>query len=384
MTTTELEGHVLSGFDAVADEFAANFSKRGDTAASCAIYVGGTLVVDLWAGTTTEGPWTPDARTVVFSVSKGITAVCVLMAVEAGHLELDAPVTDVWPEFGAQGKHATTLRQILAHRAGLPAPEVDVTAAQLRSWDPVARALAEQAPAWSPGTSHAYHAMTVGWLAGELLRRSTGKRPNQWLAEHIARPLGVSLHYGTGGTTGEHRDIRAVGEPLPDTDTADMLVNALLAAEPVMQRAMSMGGVFDPEDMAAEANRQQFLECEMPAANLIGSARALAKTYAACVGPIEGTRLLTEDTVRDALAVQSQGVSFLGIDDGHRWGTGFMLDSPRRGMAGPGSFGHDGLGGQLAFAHLPSQVAFAYHAHRPGGPSDGRAEALCRALRTCL
>ena len=384
MTTTELQGHVLSGFDAVADEFAANFSERGDTAASCAVYAGGDLVVDLWAGATTEGPWTPDARSVVFSVSKGITAVCLLMAVEAGHLELDAPVTEIWPEYGAKGKGATTLRHILAHRAGLPAPAVELTAAQVRAWDPVTRALAEQAPAWPPGTAHAYHAMTVGWLAGELLRLSTGKRPNQWLAEHVTRPLGVSLHYGTDGTVAEPHGFRAVGEPLPDTDTDATLVNALLAAEPVMQRALSMGGAFDPDDMAAEANRRRFLDCEIPAANLIGSARALAKTYAATVGPIEGTRLLTADTVRDALAVQSQGLSFLGIDDGHRWGTGFMLNSSRRGMAGPGSFGHDGLGGQLAFAHLPSQVAFAYHAHRPGGLPDDRAEALCRALRTCL
>jgi CubicO group peptidase (beta-lactamase class C family) len=381
MTTTELQGHVLSGFEAVTDAFAANFTERDDTAASCAVYAGGTLVVDLSAGATAEGPWNQDTRSVVFSVSKGITTLCLLMAVEAGHLELDAPVTDVWPEFGAHGKHTTTLRHILAHRAGLPAPAVDLHAAEIQAWDPVVQALAEQAPAWPPGTAYAYHAMTIGWLAGELLRRSTGKRPNQWLTEHIALPLGVSLHFGTSATA---IDVRPVGPPLPDTDPAATHLTALLAADPMVRRAMSMGGAFDPDNLPTVANTIDFLNCEMPGANLIASARALAKVYAAAVGPIEGTRLLTAETVRDARKVQSEGPSFLGTDEGHRWGTGFMLDSAQRGMAGPGSFGHDGLGGQLAFAHLETQIAFAYHTHRPGGIPDDRAEALCRALRTCL
>lgn len=381
MTTTELQGHVLSGFEAVADEFATNFAERGDTAASCAVYAGGTLVVDLWAGTTAEGAWTPDARSVVFSVSKGLTTICLLMAVEAGHLELDAPATDAWPEFAAHGKQRTTLRQILAHQAGLPAPAVDLTAADIRAWEPVVHALAEQAPAWPPGTAHGYHAMTFGWLAGELLRRGTGSRPDRWLAERVARPLGVSLSFGTDGRA---TDVRQVGEPLTDIDPAAAELEAHLAASPLAKRAMSMGGAFDGDNLPAAANRRDFLDCEMPGANLIASARALARVYAATVGEIDGTRLLTADTVRDARTVQSQGTDFLGFEDGHRWGTGFMLDSPRRGMAGPGSFGHDGLGGHLAFAHLESQIAFAYHTHRPGGLLDDRAEALCRALRASL
>lgn len=384
MTTAELQGQVLSGFEPVADAFAANFTDRGDTAASCAVYVGGRLVIDLWAGSTADGPWNPDTRSVLFSVSKGITALCVLMAVEAGYLELDAPVTKVWPEFGAAGKLGTTLRHILAHRAGLPAPALGLTTAEIKAWEPVVRALADQAPAWPAGTSHAYHAMTVGWLAGEVLRRSTGRRPQQWLTEHVATPLGVALQYGIPACSPRPDDIRPVGQPLPNTDPAASLVDTLLMAEPMMQRAMSMGGAFDAQNMAAEANRPHFLDCEIPAANLIGSARALAKTYAATVGEIDGVRLLSEDTVRDAIAVQSHGVNFLGIDDGLRWGTGFMLEGARRRMAGPGSFGHDGLGGQLAFAHLESQTAFAFHAHRPGGLPDDRAESLCRALRTCL
>jgi len=137
-------------------------------------------------------------------------------------------------------------------------------------------------------------------------------------------------------------------------------------------------------NMPAAANGEVFARAEMPAANLFASARGLARVYAATVGEIDGIRLLTAETVRDACRVQSQGMSLLGTDDGLRWGTGFMLDSARRGMAGPGSFGHDGFGGHLAFADPETQTAFAYHTHRPGGGVDDRAEALCRALRACL
>jgi len=116
--SVEVHGGVAAGFEGVADAFASNFADRGDTAASCAIYVGGNRVVDLWAGATAEGPWTADTRTAVFSVSKGVATICLLMAVQEGHLQLDASVVSVWPEFGAQGKAGTTIRQVLAHRPG--------------------------------------------------------------------------------------------------------------------------------------------------------------------------------------------------------------------------------------------------------------------------
>lgn len=381
MTAIDVHGSVAPGFQPVVDAFAANFTERGDTAASCAVYAGGELVVDLWAGAYDRGPWTPEARTVVFSVSKGLTTICLLMAVEEGLLELDVPVVRYWPEYGVHGKAETTVRQVLAHRAGLVAPDVDLTIDDLLAWDPVVQALAAQAPAWRPGSAYSYHPLTFGWLAGEVLRRSTGCFPSQWLAKRITQPLGVTMSYGTDGLT---PDFRLLGAPLPDTDPVASERQARALSQPMAERSMSLGAAFDAKDMPGSANRPEFLAREMPGANLVANARGLARVYAATVGEVDGVRLLTSETVRDARAVQSQGTPVVGLDEGNRWGTGFMIHSPRRPMAGSGSFGHDGLGGHLAFANLESQIGFAYHTIRPGGVPDDRAEALCRALRACI
>lgn len=153
-------------------------------------------VVDLWAGEHEHGPWTPDTRSVLFSVSKGVTTVWMLMAVETGHLDLDSLVTDYWPESCACGKDRLTVRDVLAHCAGLIAPEEDLTTEDLRAWHPVAEALARQPPLWQPGSAHAYHALTFGVLAGEILRRATGKWPSHWVRERINEPLGITMTFG--------------------------------------------------------------------------------------------------------------------------------------------------------------------------------------------
>jgi CubicO group peptidase (beta-lactamase class C family) len=379
--TGEVEGAVAPGFEAVREAFWDNVSFRGDTGASCAVYVRGELVVDLWTSTAEEQPWTPDMRTCVFSASKGVTTVCVLMAAERGLLSLDAPVTAYWPEFGASGKGRTTLRQLLAHRAGLVAPEIDLTVDDLRLWAPAADVLAAQAPAWAPGTAYAYHAMTFGWLAGEVLRRATGLRPSQWLQTYITEPLGLAMTYGADESSD---DVRPMLAPLPSTDIRAAAALAHHLLDPLVLRSLSLGGVLDPADLCRSFNRPELLASELPAANLVTNARSLARLYAATVGTVDGVRLLAPETVDDASQVQSQGRPLVGPDEGHRWGTGFMVASQRRQMAGDGSFGHDGAGGQVAFAHPRHGIGFGYQTSRPGGIPDERAEELCRALRTCL
>lgn len=376
-----LDGLVTPGFEPVAEAFGDNFDRRGDTAASCVVYAAGVPVVDIWAGKTDRGAWTPDTRSVVFSVSKGVTTICVLMAVERGLVDLDAPVAKYWSEFAENGKETTTVRHLLAHQAGLVAPDVDLTADDLRAWHPVVDVLACQAPAWQPGTTYAYHALTFGWLAGEVLRRATGRRPGEWLRDHIAGPLNLAMTYGVDPAA---EDFCPMPAPLPNTDPAAPEALAELLAEPMAERAMSLGGLFDPAKMTESANGPEYLFPEIPGGNLVTNARSLARLYAATVCEIDDIRLLGHGTVRDAAAVRSEGKPFIGPDEGNRWGTGFLLDSARRGMAGPGSFGHDGLGGHLAFAHPETQIAFAYQTARPGGVPDDRAEALSRALRACL
>ena len=370
------------GFEAVADAFRQNFESRGDTGAACVVYAGGSPVVDIWAGMTDRGPWQPDTRSCLFSVSKGVTTICVLMAVERGAIDLDAPVVTYWPEYGDRGKGTTTVRQLLAHQAGLPAPTADLTPDDVRAWEPVARALAEQAPAWEPGTTYAYHALTLGWLAGEVLRRTTGRRPGQWLAEYVTGPLSLDMSFGVDV---DDRTFAPQMAPLPVTDPLAAAALARALQEPLVVRAFTLGGGgLDVADLFGSANGPHFLGSELPAANLVSSARSCARLYAAAVGEVDGVRLLGPDVVRDAMAVQSQGAPFIGPDEGLRWGTGFMLSSARRPMLGEGSFGHDGAGGQLAFGHVGSEVGFGYQTVRPGGVPDVRADELCRALRTCL
>ncbi|MES5820851.1 serine hydrolase domain-containing protein [Streptomyces sp. RG80] len=381
MTAIQVGGHVGDGFAPVADAFADNFRHRGDTAASCVVYAQGVPVVDIWAGQTARGAWTPEARTVMFSVSKGITTVCLLMAAERGLIDLDAPVAKYWPEFAENGKEATTIRQLLAHRAGLVAPEADLMWQDLRAWQPVADTLARQAPAWPPGTAYAYHALTFGWLAGEVLRRATGLRPGQWLREHVADPLDLTMTYGADPAC---TDLHPLADPLPSTDPEAAAMMAAAFAEPMIERSISLGGVIDAARIIQHANEEPWLSAEIPAGNLVTNARSLARLYAATVGEVDGVRLLGPDVVRDARIARSEGRPFVGPDVNSGWGTGFMTSSGHRPMVGPGSFGHDGLGGCLGFAHLESEVAFAYQTAQPGSLPDDRANALSNALRACL
>ena len=166
MTVAEVRGSVSAGFDAVADAFGANFARGAETGAAVSVYRNGEPVVQLYAGVTDDGSaFTGATRSVVFSVSKGITTICVLMAAEQGLLSLDTPVAEYWPEFAANGKSTVTLRQMLAHRAGLVAPDEPMTMQQLQEWSPVADALAAQEPTMETGTANAYHGITFGCLA---------------------------------------------------------------------------------------------------------------------------------------------------------------------------------------------------------------------------
>lgn len=376
--SARIEGGVAPGFGPVADAFRSNIEDRDDRGAACVVMLEGSPVVDLCAGEASPGrAWTPSTRAVSYSVSKGVTAICLLMAAQEGALDLDAPVARVWPQFAAQGKDRVTPRQVLAHRAGLPAPSRPWTLAELEAWDPVVEDLAAQRPLWTPGESFMYHAVTVGYHAGEILRRATGMRPSQWLSARIAEPLGLDVTFGADP---QERGLARVAQP-----ARPAAPDPALDAETVelTQRALLMDGPYGP-DLFAVANTAPFLLSESPGANLVASAGDLARLYSATVDSTAGERLLSDETVAAATRPISRGRPHLGPDRGDVWGSGFMLHSGRRGMVGPGSFGHDGAAGQLAFAHPGHRVGFAYQTNQPGPSWDVRAEALCAALRECL
>lgn len=381
-----VSGFVDAGYGPVLDAFTANFHLRHDLGSACAAYVGGRRVVELWGGVAdrrTHRPWNRDTAAVMFSCSKGVLAACVYRLVEDGRLELDAPIAQYWPAFGDHGKAGITLRDAMSHRAGLPALDRDLSRDDVLAWDPVIRAIEAQRPLHEPGAGHVYHALTYGWIVGEVIRRITGLLPGRFFRAAIGDALGLRTWIGIPPAA--RPTVCWMEPPLPDEDSDAAREAARLARDNVtVARSLSMGDafVFPAHGDMVTFNDPQIQAAEVPGANGISTAESLARMYAACVGPIDGTRLLSEASVADALQMQSAGPQRSGMpDDGSRWGTGFQLSSPpHQPMLGPASFGHAGAGGQLGFGDARHVVGFAYLSNQMGGYGDARARELTLAL----
>lgn len=376
------DGFVADGYEAVADAFASALSKTGRGGAAVTIQVEGVTVVDLWGGyadATTERQWTRDTPTVVFSCSKGVVALLAARLVEQGRLQLDAPVSTYWPEFAQAGKAETSVRSLLSHRAGLPYPVRNVTKPDIEAWDPVVAGLAAQAPRWEPGTNWAYHALTYGWLVGEVLRRVTGRSVGTMLAESLSSPLDADVWFGVP----EDR-LSEVADIAGSTElTAEALFSIPNGQE--IARCLTLGDAF-PLSLAEPGhgfNDPDIQRSEIPGGGAIASAHGLASIWTSAVVETAKTRPLDPAVLADMTRVQSRGASFFepGNADTPSWGSGFMVDSPIRPFLSPASFGHDGAGGQLAFADAEAGVGFAFVTNDMENPSDGRALDILDALR---
>jgi len=375
-----IDGTVEAGFEAVAEAFGANFADQDEVGAAVSIYVHGRPVVDLWGGladVAAARPWQRETMAVVFSATKGVTAACVHLLVERGVIDLDAPVARYWPEFAAAGKATIPVRWVLSHRAGLPVVEAELTRDAVFAWHPVTRAIAAQAPRWEPGTRHGYHVRTYGWILGEIVRRVTGMSPGTFLARELAAPLALEFHLGLPQDL-EPR-VATLYKPLPPADPAQReLLDRFMGPGTFLGRALN-----GPADLAYGEvwNSGTLHAAELPSSNGIGTARALARLYAALIGPVDGVRVLSAATVEAARRVHADG------DDATlilptRFGLGFMLP-PTLGLdCPPTSFGHSGAGGSLAFADPARGVAFAYvmNQMKLGLSGDERTRRLVRAL----
>jgi len=385
-----VQGTVAEGFEPVLETFVENFHRRHDLGAACAVYVDGAPVVDLWGGVADSRsgrPWDHDTGAVIFSCTKGVLAICVYMLVQEGRISLDAPVADYWPEFGRQGKDEVTVRTAMSHRAGLASLDPDFTLGEVLAWEPVVRAIEEQRPHHPPGAGHVYHAFTYGWIVGEIIRRVTGMLPGEYFRHAIGDRLGLRTWIGLPATEGS--SVAWMEPPLPDEDSEPARQAAWVReTNPVVDRSLTMGGAFafPAEDGYVTFNSPEIQAAQVPGANGISSACSLARLYAACVSPVDGSPLLRPESIDDAIRVQSAGPQLTGApDDGTRWGTGFQLASPPTcPMLGPASFGHAGAGGQLAFGDASHRVGFAYLSNQMGGYGDARAKELTEALRQCL
>ena len=375
MIETGVHGSVEPGLEAVQDAFAHNFEHHGESGAACCVYLHDRKVVDLWGGT-----YTPDTLQMVMSSTKGVVAVAAHVLAQEGRLDFEAPVVDYWPEFGAEGKQDIPVRWLFSHRAGLPAVDRPLTVDDVLAWDPVVDALAAQRPLWEPNTAHGYHVGTYGWLAGEIIRRITGQPVGHFVAQRIAHPLGLQLWIGLPEAM-EGRVAPIIPPPAPKPgEGPDTFNERLLDPTSLLHKAF-----VNPPLPATVFNERAFHAAEVPAANGITNARSLARMYAACIGEVDGVRLLSPETLASATGVQSAGEDMvLGYET--RYATGFQLSFPFRPMAGEGSFGHYGMGGSVGFAHPDRGFSFAYVMNqmlRSGG-IDPRPSSLVEALVACL
>jgi CubicO group peptidase (beta-lactamase class C family) len=382
MIEAPVAGSVEAGFEPVRDAFVANFEQQGEVGAAFCVHLNGRRIVDLWGGVTAPGasdPYTADSLQMVMSTTKGVVAIAAHILAEEGRLDFDAPVAQYWPEFAAEGKGTMPVRWLFSHRAGLAAIDRPLTVEDVYAWDPVVAALAAQRPNWEPGSGHGYHALTYGWLAGEVIRRASGMSVGRFVAERVASPLGLEFWIGLPDALNARVAPQIPAPPPTPSAPADPFTARLADPKSLMHRAFT-----NPAGLFTAANLPAFRAAEVPAANGIGTARALSRLYAACIGEVDGVRLLNPETVERAMRTEAHGEDLV-VGYETRYGTGFQLSFPSRPMAGAGSFGHYGMGGSVGFAHPSRGLSFGYVMNQmlsPSGP-DPRTTALIRAVLAC-
>jgi CubicO group peptidase (beta-lactamase class C family) len=374
----EIEGTVAPGFEAAKDAFADNFARKGDyqeVGASLAAFHRGRCVVDLWGGFKDGArtkAWTRDSLANVWSSTKAITAVAVARLVDRGLLRYEDKVASVWPEFAQAGKADVTVAHVLSHQAGLPGFIEPTTALDQCDFDACVAKLARQKPVWEPGTATSYHAMTYGWLAGEIVRRVAGKTIGRLVAEEIAKPLDADIFIGLP----ESQDARA----------AEMLPPRSPATPPPLPEAAIMA-LTNPEQDPTLPNMRVWRAAEIPAANGQANAMGLARFYAALDAEhgCEGIKLLSARTRERMLRPATSGRTdmFLGFTDA--WGMGVALNAPGIYGPNPRAFGHSGWGGSFGCADPDAGVAIGYVCNQMGPElvGDPRTAGLCAAVLAC-
>ena len=358
---SEIHGRIDPAFARVGEAFRRNFAELGEIGAGVTVVVEGKTVVDLWGGAKngkTGEPWREDTITIVFSSTKGATALCAHLLASRGLLDLDAPVARYWPEFAAAGKESIPVRMLLNHRAGLPAVSIDLAADAYYRWDTMVDALARQAPWWEPGSAHGYHAITMGYLVGEVVRRVSGRSLGTFFREEIAAPLGLDFWVGLPEAH-EGRAAFMKGSQLPEVPSP--LFIAMGDPETVTHRAfLNPASLFHMREVNSRAMRA----AEIPAANGMASARGLAGMYVP-LAEERGLDGIGADAVARMGRVESEGEDRVLLAP-TRFAAGFMKTMDNRpgdsAILGPNeaAFGHVGAGGSIGFADPVARVGFGY------------------------
>ena len=375
-----IQGRLEKGFERVREAFAQNF-RRGDdyeeVGAALAVYRAGKPVVDLWAGHKDPArtrPWQRDTLVNVYSTTKGIVATAVALLVEEGKLRYDDPVTKYWPEYGQAGKEKTTVAQLLSHQAGLPGFADPTTVEDLYDWKARCAALARQKPMWTPGRKTSYHAMTWGFLVGEVARRAGGQSVGQLIAGSIAPRVAADFYVGLP------QSLDALVAPMLRPRNPPDMSGTQLPPE-------AIAALVNPQLEGEVCNARAWRAAEIPAANGHASAQGVARVYAALAnrGQLDNQRLIKGETLMTMTQVQRERTDLLlGFTD--NWGMGVSFN--QQGMLGPSpkTFGHGGWGGSLGCANLEAQVGIGYVCNQMGAQlvGDPRGAGLCQAIWDCL
>jgi CubicO group peptidase (beta-lactamase class C family) len=374
----EISGTCDDRFAPLREAFEANFKNGLEVGASLAVTVDGKPVVDLWGGEAVQGStaWQHDTIVNVYSTTKTMAATSLLVAVDREWVDLDAPVATYWPEFSQNGKESVLVRHVMSHSAGLSGFDPPIKEKnQLYDWDAVVAGLAAQKPWWTPGEGSGYHAITQGFLQGEIIRRVTGKSIGTFFREEIAEPLGADFHIGLN----EIHDSRVADLVPPGAS----LASATTHPDSIAARTMGSCNL-DGTEPATQAWRR----AEIPAAGGIGNARSVARVHSmlACGGEVDGIRLLKEGTVARILEEQTNGTDkVLGVPV--RFGMGFgLIDKNFPLSPNQRAFFWGGWGGSIAVIDLDARVSIAYVMNRMEANlmGDARGGSLVLTAFGCL
>ncbi len=389
-----VQGACDQKFQEVRQEFERNFAERGEVGASLCVTVGGQTVADLWGGTAnteTGTPWTDETVSIVFSSTKGATAICAHVLVSRGQLDLDAPVATYWPEFAQADKENVRVKMLLNHQAGLPAVREDLPQGAYADWELMVDVLAKEEPFWEPGTRNGYHALTYGWLVGEVIRRVSGKSLGTFFRDEIAQPLGLDFWIGLP----EDKEARVApmiaSEPDPNSTLfQEMTTPGTLAALAILNVGGYMGAAPEYDTRAAHA-------AEIGGAGGITNARGLAGMYEplALGGAKGNVRLVNSETLDRMGRVSSATGRDAVLVMPTRFALGFMKTMDNRNepagvqdsaLFSEEAFGHVGAGGSFGFADPKASMSFGYTMNRMGSGAslNKRGQSLVDAVYRAL
>lgn len=366
-----IDGTVSEHFEAVADAFAQNFEARNEVGASVCVYHRGDCVVDMWGGhtdATKSQRWEKDTLSIVFSCSKAATALCAHLLVQRGLLNLNAKVSEYWPEYGQNGKEDTTVLMFLNHTAGVAALDAPVKEGGFLDWDYTVQRLAEEKPWWQPGTRNGYHMITFGWTVGELVRRISGKSLGQFLRDELAEPLNADFWIGLPEDL-ESRVAPMINYvPSPDDHIPAFMQAVMTNPQSLQHKAMlNMGGL--------DFNTRETHAAELGGGGGISNARGMARLFLSLSESSENA-YFSDDRISAMGQVSAATMEDATLLIPSRFGQGFMTSMDNRArpgghdnslVIGRNAFGHVGMGGSVVFYDPDEDLVFAYSMNRMGG-----------------